>query len=242
MKKILLLLIVAFAVTANSNAQGLDALLGKLKQKATENSQDGKDNKEAGDELLNLGQSLLGGVVNTIVGGKAITPKDLAGTWGYKGTSCKLESEDMIAEVGASLVTVKVEEKLDELLLKAGVAEGKASVEFDANGNCVATIGMTPFQGTYTIGEDGKSIIFSFLMGQFTLNSVIEYRGNEMNVTFDADKILAIVKNVSASASQYAPAEGGQATQLSQTMAIISTFGTMLEGYNGMRLGLKLAK
>ena len=242
MKKILLLFVVVFAVTASGNAQGLDALFGKLKQKAEENSQNNQNAGSSTNDLMGLGQSLLGGVVNTLVNGKAVTAADLAGTWGYKGTSCKLESEDMLAEMGASLVTVKVEEKLNELLLKVGVSEGKASVEFDAAGNCIAHIGKTPFQGTYVIGEDGKSIVFSFLVGQVNLNSVIEYRGNEMNLTFDADKVLALVKNLSASAAQYAPSQTGQATQLSQTMALVSTLGTLLEGYNGMRLGLKLAK
>lgn len=232
---------VAFAITASSNAQGLDALFGKLKQKAAENQQ---KNNEQGDTVSSGGglQSLLGGVVNTFVGGKALTVKDLVGSWGYKGASCKLESDDMLAEVGATLVTAKVEEKLNETLLKVGVTEGKATVEFGEEGVCTVSVGGKPFQGTYAIGEDGKSIQFSFLMGQISLGSAVEYRGKEMNVTFDADKVLAIVKNLSAAASQYATTGTGQQTQLSQAMALVSTLGTLLEGYNGMRLGVRLAK
>lgn len=240
MKKILLLLVFAFAVAANSDAQSFGSLFGKLLNKNNAEADTAKTNgaKSTSDNLMNVGKSLLGNVVDEIVSSKKVTVADLSGAWNYEGISCKLESDDMLAEVGSRLVTVKVEEIFNEYLLKAGVKKGSTAVQFSEDGICVIDFSGKQIQGTYAVAEDGNGVVFSFLMGQISLNSVAEYTSSGMNISFEADKVLSVIKAVSSAASQYATAQQTQ----SQALAMISTLSTLLEGYNGMRLGVRLTR
>lgn len=238
MRKILLLLILAFAVTANGNAQSFFSKLFSRNSNKTETTETKEEKKTDESDLLGIGKSLLGGVVDNIVAAKKITAADLAGTWNYEGVSCKLESEDMLAEVGAKLVTAKVEEKFNEYLLKVGVKKGNAAVQFAEDGTFVADFSGKQIQGTYAVGEDGNSVVFSFLMGKISLNSVVEYTSTGMNISFEADRVLSVIKSVSSAASQYANAQQSQ----SSALTMISTLSSLLEGYNGMRLGMRLTR
>lgn len=241
MKKLLLLLIVAFALTANANAQSLGSIFGKLKdaiQKDTEKTDTVNSDNE---DFKELGQTILGGIVETVVSGKKISAKDISGNWNYEGAACTLESDDKVAEFGAKLVTAKFEKKLNEYLLKVGVEKGKASMQFADDGTCVANIGEKKFNGKYSIGEDGKSMQFSFLADKITLNSVVEYSATGMRVMFDADKVLEIVKKLGTTANEYAKSKATDSGK-SSTATMITTLMTMLEGYNGMKLGINLVK
>lgn len=265
MKKILLLLFVAFAVSANSNAQSLDAIFGRLVKKATEKAEkaektektenaenDGKvaeatkDNKgkSSNDDLLNLGKALLGEVVGGLTATDKITEKDIVGTWNYNGIACTLESEDMVAQIGAKIVTAKVEDKANEYLKKVGVENGTTTFEFAEGGKCVLRVGEKQFPGVYTLSEDGKNIVFSFLLGQVSLTSEVELGANGLVVDFDADKVLEILKRIGAAANDYAKNQQGQQGQSAQqsTANMVATLSALLEGYNGMRLGTRLTR
>ena len=123
MKKILLLLFVAFAVSANSNAQGLESVFGGLFKKSTKTETKTEDNDKAAestqgksleDELLNIGKALLGDVVDELVGTDKITAADLAGIWNYNGIACELESDDMVSQIGAKVVTAIILNSIQE--------------------------------------------------------------------------------------------------------------------------------
>lgn len=232
MKKTILLLVMAFALSLNGNAQGLDALFGKLKGSIS------GAKSESGSSASNILTDILGAVT----GGQKLTVDMLCGTWNYEGTSCALESDEALAELGSKLVTVKVEEKVNELLLKVGVKKGNASIAFAEDGTCSANIGGKSFAGTYVIGEDAKSIVFTFMLGQLTLNSTVECMANSMNITFDADKVLALVKNLSAAVSQYGNSQTASSSSISSTLQLVKSLSTLLEGFNGMRLGVKVSK
>lgn len=256
MKKILLLLFVAFAVSANSNAQSLDAIFGRLVKKATEKTEntenDGKateatednNSKSSQDDLLNIGKALLGEVVGGLTATDKITEKDLVGTWNYNGIACTLESEDMVAQIGAKIVTAKVEDKANEYLKKVGVENGTTTFEFAEGGKCVLVVGEKQIPGAYTLSEDGKNIVFSFLLGQVSLTSEVELGANGLVVDFDADKVLEILKRIGAAANDYAKNQQGQQDQSAQqsTANMVATLSALLEGYNGMRLGTRLTR
>lgn len=231
MKKTILLLVMVFALSVNGNAQSFGSLFGKLKEKISSSQ------SESGNSTADI----LSGILGTVTGGKKLTVDNIYGTWNYDGTSCALESDEVLAEVGSKLVTVKVEEKINELLLKVGVKKGNASLVFEKDGTCSAVINGKTFAGTYVIGEDEKSILFTFMLGQINLNSKVELLADEMNITFDANKVLTIVKNLSAAVSQYSDSKQVPSS-VASTLATIKTISTLLEGFNGMRLGLKVSR
>ena len=251
MKKILLLLFVAFSVSANSNAQGLESVFGGLFKKSTKTETKTEDNDKAAestqgksleDELLNIGKALLGDVVDELVGTDKITAADLAGTWSYNGIACELESDDMVSQIGAKVVTAKFEEKMNEYLLKVGVEKGITTIQFAEDGNCVISMGEKQIPGTFVISEDCKNVVFSFLMGQVSLKSEVQLGAEGLTVDFDAGKVLEVLKKVGAIAGEYANGQQTQQSSLSSAATMISTMNTLLEGYNGMRLGAKLTR
>lgn len=257
MKKILLLFIVTFAMSANGNAQSLESLWGRLVKKVTnaettetkttetkvtetkDNAAQNSESKSLGDELMSIGKALFGDAVDELVGDDKITVADLAGTWNYNGIVCSLESDDMVSQLGAKLVTGKLEEKMNEYLLKVGVKNGSTTIQFAQDGSCLICMGEKQIPGTFTISEDGKGVIFQFLMGQVSLKSEVDLGTDGLTIDFDASKVLEVLKKVGVIANEYA---ANQQLQQSSTASMISTMITLLDGYNGMRLGARLAK
>lgn len=232
MKKTILLLVFGFALSFDCNAQFLDSFFGKLKGSS--------GNTESGTS--DIVSNLFNEVVGSVTGGQKLTVDAISGTWNYEGTTCALESDEMLAELGSRLVTVKVEEKINSLLLKVGVQKGTSSLTFTADGTCTALVNGRSFAGTYTIGEDGKSMAFSFLLGKLTLNSTVQYTANSMNISFDANKILGIVKNLSSAVSQYGGSQAASSSSLSSSLELVKNIGTLLEGFNGMRMGVRVSR
>lgn len=231
MKKTLLLLFMLVAFSMNGNAQGLNSLFGKLKGAVSSTK------SESGSSATNILTDILGAVT----GGQKLTAEALCGTWNYEGTSCVLESDEALAELGSKLVTAKAEEKINELLLKVGVQKGSAYLTFAEDGSCAAVVNGKSFAGTYVIGEDAKSIVFTFMYGQLVLNSTVEYLAGSMNITFDANKVLTLVKTLSAAVAQYDSSQVASSS-LSSTLELVKSLSTLLEGFNGMRLGVRVSK
>ena len=231
MKKVILLLVVAVAFSVDGNAQGLKSLFGKLTGKTTETS------NESNSSAANIITDLIGAVT----GGQKLTVDALCGTWNYEGTSCSLESEEALAELGSKLVTVKAEEKINELLLKVGVQKGTAYLVFANDGTCAVVVGDKSFAGTYVIGEDAKSIVFTFMYGQLVMNSTVEYMAGSMDITFDAGRVLNLIKTISVAVAQYDSSQVASES-LSSTLELVKSLSVLLENYNGMRLGIKVTK
>lgn len=237
MKKLVLLLVVAMAFSFDGNAQGVKSLFGKLTGKNTETT----ETTETKNGSESSASSVLTDIIGAVTGGQKLTADALCGTWKYQGTSCELKSDEALAELGSKLVTVKAEEKINELLLKLGVEEGNTTFTFVNDGTCSVSVGERGFAGTYVIGEDAKSIVFSFLMGQLTLNSTVEYVAGSMDITFDADRVLALIKSLSAAVAQYDSSQASSSS-VSSTVELVKSLSTMLESFNGMRLGVKVTK
>lgn len=254
MKKILLLLVVAFAMSASGNAQSLDNLFGRLVKKVTEktgksdddnkNTENTKnsDDKDTDEDLLSIGKALFDEVLGGTSSVKKISEADLVGTWSYNGVACSLESEDMVAQLGSKIVTGKLEEKMNEYLLKVGVKKATTTIEFAKGGNCVIGIGnKNPIPGTYTLSEDGKNVNFLFMKGQVVLKSKIDFSSDGLVIDFDANKVLEVLKKIGVAANDYANKQPALQSQTSTTN-MLTTMITLLEGYNGMRLGVRLVK
>ena len=227
----------AMAFSFDGNAQGLKSLFGKLTGKTSGASATSDTKSESGNSVSNI----LTDIIGAVTGGQKLTADALCGTWKYQGTSCELKSDETLAELGSKLVTVKAEEKINELLLKLGVEEGNTTFTFVEDGTCSVSVGERGFAGTYVIGEDAKSIVFSFLMGQLTLNSTVEYVAGSMDITFDADRVLAVIKGLSAAVAQYDSSQVSSSS-VSSTLELVKSLSVMLESFNGMRLGVKVTK
>lgn len=236
MKKISFLFLLLMCLTVNVQAQSLKDLLGKAANKVTEkvaeNSSDG----------------IVSNILGTIIGNSVPFSKSLIeGTWNYDGTACVLESENALSEIGGMTATAKIEEKLDAYLSKVGVSKGTSTFTFLANDSCYFTVNGRTLLGTYELNAEEKSINFSFLHDKLKMKSYISYNVSDIEIVFDADKLLTLIKNVTSSVSSKTSAASGllsssSSSKLSSAGATLDAASSLLSGYDGMMLGMKLTK
>ena len=98
--------------------------------------------------------------------------------------------------------------------------------------------------GEWKFGKRNDSVTFSLQpfinkMGGAIASGVV---GDEMSITFDADRVLNVIKSLSSAVSQYGSKNEAASESVSSTMALVKTLSVMLEGYNGMRLGFRVSK
>ena len=77
-------------------------------------------------------KSAASNVVDKATGGKA-TETLMIGDWQYEAPGVKLESNNALADVGASAVTGKMEEQLEKLYALAGIRAGACKFSFAAD-------------------------------------------------------------------------------------------------------------
>ena len=234
MKKILLVIALFVSFSINTQAQSWKDLLGKVANKVTE-------------EVANTDtQSVVYNVLGSLIGNSVPFSKSLIeGTWNYEGTACVLESENALSEIGGSVATAKIEEKLDGYLSKVGVSEGSCSLTFLANDSCYFSVGGRKVGGVYKLNEEEKIIDFSFLRDKLNMKSYLSYNVTNINVVFDVDKLLNLIKNVTSTVSSKTSSVGNlvsSSSKLSSAGASLENISALLEGYDGMMLGMKLTK
>lgn len=212
------------ATSSSAQQAGLTNLVGKLTGAGT------------AETITNVLGSLIG---NSLT----LSEKMLEGTWTYSGTSCVLESDEALSNIGGTLVTSQIEEKLDANLAKVGVKEGSCSFIFIGTDSCALVIGSHTLQGNYTLNAEEKKIDFEFY-GLLTMNSFVSYDVSSLSIVFDADKLLSLVQKTLDTVSDYNNKYGGIAKSAATgtTTATLSTVSGLLSNYDGMMLGLRLKR
>lgn len=233
MKKLFIFVALLFAFAMNGQAQAWKDMLGKVANKVAE-------------EVSGTDNSLVANVLGNIIGNSIPFSKALIeGTWNYEGTACVLESEDALSDIGGTVATSKIEEKLDGYLAKAGVKVGACSFTFMENDSCYMTVNGRDIRGTYKLDVEEKIIDFSFLHDKLKMKSYLSYNVKDINIVFEADKLLSLVKNVTSSVSGKTSSLGAlssSSSKLSTATAALNTASALLENYDGMMLGVKMNK
>lgn len=233
MKKYILVISLFVAFAANVQAQSWKDLLGKVANKVTE--------EVAGTES-NIVTNILGDIIgNSVPFSKSL----IEGTWNYEGTACVLESDEALADIGGTVATSKIEETLDGYLVKAGVKPGMCTFTFMENDSCYMTLNGRDIKGTYELNAEEKIIDFSFLRDKLKMKSYLSYNVTDINIVFEADKLLTLVKNVTSTVSGKTSSLGSltsASSKLSTAGAALNTASTLLENYDGMMLGVKMKK
>lgn len=230
MKRIFSFLLIAMIMCGASEVSaqsGLSSLFGKILG--------GGSNSESSTE------STLSSVLGSLIGGSmTLSEKMLEGTWQYDGTACVLESDAALANIGGTVATAKIEEKLDGYLGRVGVKKGVCAFTFIGNDSCVVKIGGRELGGRYLLDAGEKTIKFTFY-GHLNFNTHVAYNVSNINIVFNADKLLSLVQTVTSKASSQSGAFSNSAdSKLSSTSATLGTISSLLNNYDGMMLGVKL--
>lgn len=187
-------------------------------------------------DLLNKAKSLFGGsssttstitnVVGNLLGNTKITAQKLEGTWSYTQPCIAFESESTLNNIGGSVASAKIEEKLKTGLDKAGIKEGQMSITFNADKTFYISTGNRQISGTYEV--EGSDLSLTFKTTKKTIKTNVKLSLGTLQIAMNADKMLQIVNTIATKASAYSSS--------------MKTVSTLLSQYKSMYLGLKFKK
>lgn len=187
-------------------------------------------------DLLNKAKSLFSGtsstastitnVVGNLLGSTKITAEKLEGTWSYTQPCIAFESENTLNNIGGSVASAKIEEKLKTALDKAGIKAGQMSITFNADKTFLISTGRRQISGTYQV--EGTDLLLTFKTTKKTIKTNVKLSLGTLQIAMNADKMLQIVNTIATKASAYS--------------SNMKTVSTLLSQYKGMYLGLKFKK
>ncbi|MCX4333894.1 MAG: DUF4923 family protein [Bacteroidales bacterium] len=155
-------------------------------------------------------------------------PSDVTGQWNYCGSAVKFESDDILKNTAATLAAGEVEKKLNTYIEKIGLKEGTFSYEFKADSTFAATFKGKPVTGTYSVSPDGKSIEMKYgkSLNMMKMKAALSVNANDMDLLFNADKLLEFIGKISASSSN----------------TTLKSLSSIASGYDGMKIGFQVKR
>ncbi len=232
MKKILILAVI-FSLATNAMAQsGLSNMLGNLFG--------GKTDSSKTETTTNAVSNVLGALIGNSL---PVTNEMLIGTWEYTSVACVLKSNDALSNVGGALGSSKIEETLNGYLAKVGVKEGSCYFTFANDSSCVFKVAGKDVKGKYNFNAQEKKLQLTFY-SRLNMTADVAYNLNTVNIVFNADKLLSLVKSVTSKVAGSSDGEGSKVSSLlgDSASSTLSTVSSLLEKYDGMMLGLKMKK
>ena len=159
-------------------------------------------------------------VVNAVTGHTETV--DMTGTWRYTGSAIEFESENLLKKAGGTVAASAAEQKLDEQLAKVGIKEGQLSFTFNADSTFVSTLGKRKLNGTYSY-DAGTQMLHLRYMKLIPMNAKVNYTTQQMDLLFEADKLLKLITFLSSSAT-------------------LKAISSLADSYDGMMLGYELKR
>ncbi len=232
MKKVFVLAFVATCCfAANVAAQsGLSSLLSK----AFGANADSSKVESATNAVSNVLGSLLG---NSL----PVTDDMLVGTWSYTSVACVLSGDEALSNIGGALGSSKIEETLNGYLSRVGLKEGSCFFTFASDSSCVFKVAGKEIKGKYTFDANEKKLQLKFY-SRLNMTADVAYNLNTLNIVFNADKLLSLVKSVTSKVAGSSKSGSKASSLLGGSSSALSSVSSILENYDGMMLGMKLKK
>lgn len=154
-----------------------------------------------------------------------LNAKNLAGQWNYVSPAVQLEGDNALKNATGSLAAGELEKKLADMCEKVGIKAGSFSMTFEEDNSFVMTLKSKDLKGTYTLDSDAKTVTLDFSSGKnfsFTKKTAqVTLLDNELNLLFDADKLLDLLSKLSSWSSN----------------TTLQAANSLLEQYDGIKLG-----
>lgn len=205
------------AANDNSNAALLGSLLGSL----AGNGFEAANNDGTALTTGGVVSGLLGSILNAFT---TVDENTIVGTWNFKGSAFVFESENALASLGSNVVASQLETKVDQYLAKCNIKEGVCSITFNADNSFAFVMGDRRIDGTYSLNTDTKELTMTF--GLFKTVANLVYDAGMINLVYQSDALLRMLQAVGAKGSN-------------NTLALL---GTLLNQYDGLRIGMAFAK
>ena len=201
--------------TISARAQfDLGSLLNKAKDAVSEVA--GDTTSSAAEEALPEGlQKLLGALLPEV---------EIPGTWSYVDVAVEFESEDALTKAGGKVAAETVEGKIAPMLAKVGIQKGAFSFTFNEDGTVTTTLAQKTVSGTWKFDKEQEVVTLGIKGKEFTTRMVV--CGDNICILFGADKLLELIKTISAKSSN----------------TTLATIGAIAKAYDGMNIGFECEK
>ena len=169
--------------------------------------------------------------VGDVISGKgtATAAFDIKGTWKYQGVAIGAGSDNVLGNLAASASTGTIEKKADELLAKAGIKPGMATLNFNEDGSFTLLAGKVNLPGTWT--KEGNKITINFAkIFTFKLVGTIKTTSDGCELLFDSGKFLDFTKKVL------------DAVNKAINNSTLSTVQAAIANVDDLKLGFKLTR
>ena len=215
MKKSIILLGMVLLGSLSAHAQfDLGSLFNKAKEAVSE---------VAGDAISDAAEEYLPEELQSLLG--ALIPEvEIPGTWSYVDVAVEFDSTDALTKAGGKVAAETVEEKLAPMLAKVGIKQGAFTFTFEEDGTLTTTLAKKTVKGTWKYDKKSESVTLGLSGKEFSTRMTAGEKN--INILFKADKLLELIKTVSATSSN-------------TTLAAI---GAIAKTYDGMNIGFECEK
>lgn len=121
----------------------------------------------------------------------------IVGCWRYDGPSVDAKSKGLLAGVVKPVAKGKLARKLKKAFKKIHLTKNNTTFRMREDGTCSISLLGHDVNGTYSYNPDDESIQFRWLRVPFTAR-LVHNKKNEMSITFDTDRLLALFKLLTA--------------------------------------------
>ena len=174
-------------------------------------------------------KDILGGLVGAVTG-NTTTEQTIVGEWGYTKPAVKLKSDNVLAQAGSSLMTGTIEKKMAPYYEKVGLKAGSAAITLTEDKQFTLTMGKRTLQGTYEFDSTTNALTLNFTTKTSVkigkIRGEAQLSGGDLKLLFAADKMLKIVRGLSAVSNNTS----------------IAAISKAAEQYDGLSLGMTFAK
>ena len=174
-------------------------------------------------------KDILGGLVNAVKG-STTSEQSIVGEWGYTQPALALKSDNVLAQAGSSLMSGTIEKKLATYYEKVGLKAGSAAITLTEDKQFTLTMGKRTLQGTYEFDSSTKALTLNFTTKTSVkigkIKGEAQLLGGDLKLLFAADKMLKIIKGLSAVSNN----------------SSIAAISQVADQYDGMSLGMTFAK
>ena len=146
----------------------------------------------ANAQLENILKSVAGeaaaNVVGNLLGTSKVSEKSMVGTWSYNQPCVAFESENVLATVGSSMVSTKVEKTMQNGLTKVGFTSGKVVMTFKEDKTGIIKYNGKAVDVNWAVDGANLKLSFPLLNKGVTMNAKMS--GSELQLAMKSDKLL----------------------------------------------------
>lgn len=165
----------------------------------------------------------LNSVIGELLKGQT-SAADITGTWTYNAPKIVFETENLLSQLGGAVASSKMEAMLEKQLNRIGMSAGKSKLTLNSDKSYTLVTNKRTYNGTYTFDSSSHKLVLQGSLGLSSLTCTATINGKELYMLFDADKLLSFATGIAGNSSN------------------LTSLASMLNNYNGLKLGWSMTR